>query len=189
MICEVIILEKSCFRIFFSKSKENKWLNEMGNQGCLLQNIHHFKYYFAYSEENVYSYSIEYLDCPSQSNKASNYINSRCCDGVTCVCVKNDWAYFVSADNAICPDHNILKKNRIVYFWRSLYLFFFSFITSLITGYQIYAASFLNNIGEKNIIFFALFIPSATILLIILSVLFGINFTEYLNFKKKRKGL
>ena len=67
---------KSIFKVFFSKDKEVKWLNKLGQEGYLLNSVSDSKYYFVINEEEKYYYSIENLDCSPRSEKAVQYFKS-----------------------------------------------------------------------------------------------------------------
>jgi len=143
-------LEKSIFKIFFSKKKEQAWLNSLGTQGYLLTAINDSKYTFEISEEHKYSYSIEYMDCSPLSDTATEYYKSRENDSVTPLVSSGNWVYFAATDKDIEMTAEINKKNSKFYFWRSWYYFFFSLCGSILIGYQIFSINYLERIGHEG---------------------------------------
>ena len=141
-------MEKSVFKVFFSKEKENNWLNSMGQEGYLLSEINDSKYIFIKSETEKYYYSIEYLDTSPFSNIAEEYFASRKENGVHPLVSSGNWVYFVSSKSNIILNADSYKKNSKVYFWRSLYLFFFALCGATLCGYQAFSVKFLNCIGH-----------------------------------------
>ena len=142
-------MEHSVFKVFFSKIKENDWLNLMGQQGYLLKEINDSKYLFSIDNEKEikYSYSIEYLDFSPNSDKAVAYYQEREHLGIVPLISSGNWVYFVSSECDIEINEEGLTKNAAFYFIRSLYLLFFTLCASILTGYQIFAKSFLEKIG------------------------------------------
>lgn len=142
-------MDKSVFKIFFSKDKETKWLNQMGQEGYILDSVSDSKYKFV-KQDDVIHYSIEYLDCSPHSDEAVSYFKSREDIGVTPILASGNWVYFISKETEIECTKEICKKNSKPYFWRSLYLLFFAICGSVLCGYHMFAAGFLENIGEAG---------------------------------------
>ncbi len=143
-------MQETFFKVFFSKTKEKKWLDDMGENGYLLTKIKDSKYYFEHSEEHTYSYSIENLGVPPESEKGIEYISSYKEKNVDFIFKKGTWSYFVSADSEIEIDPSVYKRNNEVYFWRMVYLAFFAIAFAVVFGYQLFATDFLVNIGHKS---------------------------------------
>lgn len=143
-------MEKSIFKIFFSKKKEMAWLNSLGKQGYLLTSINDSRYSFEISEEHKYSYSIEYMDCSPLSDTATEYYKSREKNSVTPLVSSGNWVYFAATDKEIIMTSEINKKNSKFYFWRSLYYLFFSLCGSILIGYQIFCINYLERIGHEG---------------------------------------
>lgn len=143
-------MDKSVFKVFFSKEKESNWLNRLGKEGYLLDSVNDSKYRFIKHEGEVFYYSIEYLDCSPRSDEANIYFKSREELGITPILASGNWVYFVSKQSEIQCTEEICKKNSKVYFWRSLYLLFFSICGSVFCGYHIFAASLLQNLDQAG---------------------------------------
>lgn len=143
-------MQETFFKVFFSKTKEKKWLDSLGEKGYLLTKIKDSKYYFELSEEHTYSYSIESLGVPSQSETGTEYISSYKEKGIDFVLEKGTWTYFVATDSEIEIDASVYKKNNEVYRWRMIYLCFFAIAFAVVLGYQLFATDFLVNIGHKS---------------------------------------
>ncbi len=143
-------MEKSFFKIFFSKTKEKQWLDSLGEKGYLLVKIKDSKYYFECSEEHSYSYSIENLGVSHESDVGIEYISKYSENGVDFLFEKGTWSYFVSVDNAISVTADVYKKNSDVYLWRMIYLGFFAVVFAVVLGYQLFATDFLVNIGHES---------------------------------------
>ena len=143
-------MDKSVFKVFFSKEKENNWLNSLGQQGFLLESIWDSKYIFTKYEDEKFYYSIENLDCSPRSAQANEYFAEREGLGITPLLASGNWVYFVSKNTEIPCTKEICKKNSRVYFWRSLYLLFFAIWASVLCGYHIFMAGYLNIIGQAG---------------------------------------
>ena len=143
-------MDKSIFKVFFSKDKEAKWLNKLGQEGYLLVYVSDSKYNFVINEDEQYFYSIEYLDCSPRSEKATEYFKSRESLEISPIIASGNWVYFVSKRQEIENTVEILKKNSIVYFWRSIYLLFFAICGSVFCGYHIYAADLLKALEQTG---------------------------------------
>lgn len=228
-------MTKSFFKVFFSKSKEQDWLNELGKDGYLLKKISDSKYYFDISDSDKYTYSIEYLDCSPKSEMADEYYKSREEKNIVPIITSGNWVYFCGTNSIIEDCSEIYNKNSSFYFWRCFYLLFFSVFGAVLSGYQAFAAKFipavghtgngrfglleleenaadfvaflnvlkkwwngilelLNNtylklltniFGENDTVFVqAIVIP----LVIVLSILFALNFEQYILYRKKAKN-
>ena len=143
-------MDKSVFKIFFSKEKENKWLNEMGKLGFLLNSVNDSNYKFTFCEDKVFHYSLENLDCSPRSEEAVEYFKSRESLGVTPILASGNWVYFVSNKSEIECTEEICKKNAAVYFWRTLYLLFFAICGAILCGYHIFMAGYLHTIEQAG---------------------------------------
>ena len=143
-------MEKSCFKVFFSKNKECRWLNSMGEKGYLLTKIKDNKYYFTHSKKHTYSYSIEHLDSAIQSEEAEKYFASLEEKGIVPIIYGGCWVYFSAINKTIQQTCEIHKKNSSVYFWRALYLLFFSCVGAVLCGYHAFAADFIVNVGHMG---------------------------------------
>ena len=143
-------MDKSAFKVFFSKEKENKWLNEMGKHGFLLNSVNDSNYKFTFCEDKVFNYSIENLDCSPRSEEAVEYFKSREELGIIPILASGNWVYFVSEKEEIKCTEEICKKNGRVYFWRSLYLLFFAVWGSVLCGYHIFINSYLQAIEQSG---------------------------------------
>ncbi len=143
-------MDKSYFKIFFSKIKERKWLDEMGDEGYLLTKIKDSKYYFSHSDERKYKYSIEFLDMPPQSQKAEEYYIELEKSGIKPILTSGNWVYFVKSNGNIVHTANVYKKNGNFYLWRSIYLLFFAVFGAIVCGYQAYASKFLPYMGHTS---------------------------------------
>ncbi len=138
----------SVFKIFFSKLKEEKWLNEMGQKGYLLDHISNCRYYFFVFENETFNYCIEYLDCSPKSEDAERYFEIRKSDEIIPIVEGNNWVYFVKKTSAVPVVSEALKLNSKFYFWRSLYCFLISFVSSVLFGYQLFAIDFIMDAGH-----------------------------------------
>lgn len=143
-------MDKSIFKVFFSKDKEVKWLNKLGQEGYLLVYVSDSKYKFVINEGEKYFYSIEYLDCSPRSEKATEYFKSRESLEISPIIASGNWVYFVSKRQEIENTVEILKKNSIVYFWRSIYFLFFAICGSVFCGYHIYASDLLRVLEQPG---------------------------------------
>ena len=144
------ISKESIFKIFFSKIKEQKWLNDMGAKGYRLASLNDSKYTFELSDSNTYTYSIENLGISPKSEDGKQLISQKTLNGVEVVHVHKNWVYFCTTDSDIIADDDVYKKNRSIYFWRSVYLFFFSMFGAIVCGYQAFASKFLVNIQHTS---------------------------------------
>ncbi len=140
-------MEKKIFKIFFSKEKELKWLNSMGNNGYLLNSINDSNYTFTVSEDTKYFYSIEYLSCSPQSNEAVDYFNKRKPEGIMPLVSSGNWVYFAKPNYDFSSDPEIYRKNSVFYFWKMLYLAFFAVCGAVLCGYQAFAVGYLKRLG------------------------------------------
>lgn len=140
-------MEKSLFKVFLSKNKEQEWLCELGKNGYLLTSINDSKYHFELIEGKEYHYSIEYLDYSPQSEEASEYFLSRREEGTAPVVSSGNWVYFVNSEKKIEMNSEIYRKNSIYYFWRMLYFAFFAFCGAVLCGYQAFSVNYLKRIG------------------------------------------
>lgn len=143
-------MQKSCFKVFFSKLKERAWLNKMGSSGYRLVKISDSKYTFEHSEEHKYYYSVEYFDYSPQSDAAIEYYESRKEEGIQPVIIAGNWVYFLREDAEIEADPEVYKNNAVFYLTRTLYLFFFSLVGCLINGYQFYCIGYLDKVGHLS---------------------------------------
>lgn len=143
-------MNKSFFKVFFSKIKERQWLNKLGEEGYLLEKISDSKYYFVHVTDKVFKYSIEYLDCALNSDEAERYIADYKEINVVPVVTSGNWVYFVSETSDIKITEQICKKNSVPYFWRSLYLIFFSVCGAVFSGYHMFAIDYLERFGHVS---------------------------------------
>ncbi len=143
-------MDKSVFKVFFSKDKENKWLNELGKEGYLLESVNDSKYSFTKHDDKIFYYSIENLDCSPRSNSANEYYKSREDLGVIPILASGNWVYFVSDKSEIECTEEICKKNSRVYFWRTLYLLFFAICGSVLCGYHMFMTGYLQTIEQAG---------------------------------------
>ena len=143
-------MEKAIFKVFFSKSKENDWLNSLGKQGYLLTKISDSRYFFTVSEDKVYSYSIEYLNCSPNSSSAEEYMLGRKEQGIYPIITGKNWMYFASECTDINTDAEVHKKNSIFYFWRWLYSLLLSVLGAVVIGYQAFASRFILEVGHTG---------------------------------------
>lgn len=141
-------MEKKLFKIFFSKEKELKWLNELGQKGYLLSSINDSKYTFNVYDGKEYYYSLEYLEYSPRSTSATDYYNSRMDDGVIPLLSSGNWVYFAKEGGEIASDAEIYKKNSRFYLWRIIYLSFFAFCGAVLCGYHAFAIGYLKKIGH-----------------------------------------
>ena len=140
-------MQKSFFKVFFSKIKENEWLNTLGKSGFLLEKISDSKYYFSQNEGTVYNYSVELLDCPIKSEEAEKYFDKRRDENIRPIITSGRWVYFVAENKDIEITAEIYRKNSIKYFWRTLYLLFFAIVGAVVCGYQVFAIDYLERAG------------------------------------------
>ncbi len=143
-------MDKSYFKIFFSKIKERKWLDKMGDDGYRLTKIKDSKYFFSHSDEHKYKYSIEFLDTSPQSECAEEYYIELEKDGIKPILTSGNWVYFIKSNGNIVHTADVYKKNGIFYLWRSIYLLFFAVFGAIVCGYQAYAAKFLPYMGHTS---------------------------------------
>lgn len=143
-------MDKSVFKVFFSKDKETKWLNQLGRDGYLLDSVNDSKYRFIKHEGKVFYYSIEYLDCSPRSEGANEYFKSREDLEIMPILASGNWVYFVSDKSEIECTEEICKKNSKVYFWRSLYLLFFAVCGSILCGYHAFMVDYLQIIEQAG---------------------------------------
>lgn len=134
---------KRCFKLFFSKHEECQWLNKMGVKGYRLEKISRSYYYFEHEKNTIFSYSIEYLDCPQKSEQAIEHFEIRKNKGENHLFRKGKWDYFRSNGKKINLTAEGKNKISNLYFWRTLYLFFFSLVSTLLCGYQMFALTYL----------------------------------------------
>ena len=142
-------MENSCFKIFISKNKECLWLNDMGKRGYKLIKIADSKYYFVHSNNNKYFYSIQHLGFATKSEQAEQYFSELEKNGVFPFLTGGDWTYFYSM-KPIEDTPEVYKKSSNVYFWRSLYLFFFSVVCAIVCGYQAFVGNFIKAAGHSG---------------------------------------
>lgn len=143
-------MQKSFFKVFFSKIKENEWLNTLGKEGYLLEKISDSKYYFTQKENTVFSYSIEHLDCPLKSEDGEKYLDQRRSENVLPIITSGRWVYFVTENADIEISNEIYRKNSVLYFWRALYLLFFAIVGVVVCGYQVFAIDYLARLGYAS---------------------------------------
>ncbi len=138
------------FKIFFSKNKESLWLNKMGSEGYFLEKIDFHKYQFSRYKNSTFCYSIEHLNSPLKSDEADEYYNTRNQKGEKLLFRKGKWDYYCSTGKKINITAEAKKKISDMYFWKTLYLFFFSLTGTLACGYQVFALKFLEFFGHKG---------------------------------------
>ena len=143
-------MEKTYYRVFLSKNEEREWLNKNGEEGYLLTKISDSKYFFTHNKGKKYTYSIEYLNMPSESQAAEEYFDSRKNLGVVPIVSGGNWVYFACDKGAIRQTSAMYKKNSIFYFWRSLYLFFFAVFGSILCGYHVFATDYIGRAGHEG---------------------------------------
>lgn len=173
-------MEKSYFKVFFSKYKECDWLNRMGEKGYFLTKISDSRYYFKCSDEHKYKYSIEYLNVSAKSDEAISYYDSRRNYGVFPFISSDNWVYFYVEDGNIEDSLSIHQKNAVFYFWRSLYLFFFTLVSAVLCGYHYFAGDFIKRAGHSGNGSFGLLEVKGTSFLDTLKSLWN-NVLEFIN--------
>ncbi len=141
-------MDKSVFKVFFSREKEADWLNRMGKEGYLLLAISDSKYKFSYTEGAKYWYSIEHIGCSPLSDEAVEYFKSREESGIMPVLSSSNWVYFVSTEAEIECTEDICKKNARFYLWRIIYLLFFSVCGAVLCGYHAFSIGHLQAIEQ-----------------------------------------
>lgn len=143
-------MSKSYFKIYFSKIKETKWLNQLGQSGLLLEKISDSKYIFSENKNKKYYYSIEYFDCNPESEDAVSVFREYKEKGIFPIVTSGNWVYLVSETSAIAQSKLVSKKNSIPYFWRAFYTLFFAICGAVVCGYQFFAVSFLDKISHLS---------------------------------------
>lgn len=143
-------MQKTYFKVFFSKIKECEWLNKMGDSGYRLIKVSDSKYTFAHSDEHKYCYSVEYLENSPNSDVSVEYYESRIPEGIKPVLVSGNWVYFMREDQPIVCSSSVYKQNAKFYLPRVLYLYFFSLVGCLVNAYQFYSIGYLDKIGHLS---------------------------------------
>ena len=138
----------SYFRIFFSRIRERSWLNKLGKQGLLLNDIRDNRYYFEKNEGGRYFYAVEYLPAPYESEEADKYIEARKASGAEPVFLNGRWIYFVSETEIPVTRKTALPSAK-VFAVRAFYTGFFGLIAAAVTGYQFYAINWLESVGRN----------------------------------------
>lgn len=144
-------MTKKVFKLFFSRLKEEKWLNEMGKKGYLLKGLFDSRYSFEYNEGHTYSYSVQNIGASVKSDTASEYFSQLEKENILPILSTNgNWVIFCREDKEIPRSAEVLTKNGLVYRIRSLYLYGFSLVIALVCGYQFYAIDYLVGVGYKS---------------------------------------
>lgn len=140
-------MKSSCFRVFFSKISEQKWLNARGREGLLLESANDSRYKFIKSDEHTYSYSIEHIGVAPESDAAKEYYETVAGQGLKPVLSSGQWVYFVKEDGEIAETAEKLRGNAKPYRARALYFLGFALVFAVVCGYQFYAIKMLKSIG------------------------------------------
>ena len=143
-------MQKSVFKVFFSKNKENEWLNKLGALGYRLIGINDSNYTFEVDETKRYHYSIQYLDYSPFSDDATEYYQSQKENGTIPLVCSGNWVYFANGDGEIEPIAETYRRNALYYFWRILYFSFFTLLFSVICGYHAFAVKYLERVGYSG---------------------------------------
>ena len=141
-----VVEEKRIGKSFFSSVKECKWLNELGQQGYRLVYKRDGRYVFEVDEGKVWYYSVEWLDCAPESERAQAYIRSRGEEGAELAATFSLWAYFCSPEPI--PERAESKKRTAVHYRNvALLLFLFDAITAVLIGYHFVIRGYLEKQG------------------------------------------
>ncbi len=140
-------MEKSVFKVFFSKHKERIWLDSLGEKGWLLKKANDARYTFEISEDKHYSYSLEYLPYPCESAEADEYFASLERQGVFPVLSSGRWIYLASESGNIDHPAEEHRANSKPYLTKAVYCFFFAAVFAIVCGYQFYAIGYLDSVG------------------------------------------
>ncbi|MBO4452481.1 MAG: DUF2812 domain-containing protein [Clostridia bacterium] len=147
-------MEKTVFKLFYSKYNEEKWLCSLGEQGYLLTKIRDSKYYFETEEDKRYYYSTLNLDVSCKSEQADEFFKQLEPLGIRPAVTSGQWAYLVSEDKDALDSLSInaskYKNNPRPYIIRALYFLFFALVFCLVTGYQIHAVHYLGSVGYET---------------------------------------
>ncbi|MFH5881189.1 DUF2812 domain-containing protein [Liberiplasma polymorphum] len=81
------------FKLFFSHEKEEMWLNHLANSGYHLVDKTWFSYLFIKGAPMTYTYRVECLPQPFNSNKSNTYIASLKELGVEVITHQGRWVY------------------------------------------------------------------------------------------------
>ena len=143
-------MKTSCFRVFFSKLSEQKWLDSLGVKGYLLESANDSRYKFTVSEEHVYSYSIEHIGVAPESDTAKEYYEKLSESGIKPVLSSGQWVYFVKEDGQTEHTAEKYRKNAKPYLARGLYYLGFALTFAIVCGYQFYAINLLQSAGSAS---------------------------------------
>ena len=146
-------MSEKIFKPFFSKVKERKWLDSMGENGYLLQDINDSSYTFEINPGKRYYYCIENLSVSPYSDTADEYFASRISEGIKPVYSKGNWVYSVRENEPVEIPEKVRKSIAGIYGTRCIYLYFFALVLAFVCGFQFYAVNYLDAVGyvSKNI--------------------------------------
>lgn len=131
---------------FFSSAKECGWLNGLGQKGYRLVDKRDGRYVFEVDEFQTWHYSVEWLDCPPDSEEGLAYIRSREESGAELAATFSLWAYFVSSEPIpVCEEGR--RRTAVHYRNIALLLYVFDAITAVLIGYHFVIRSFLKKQG------------------------------------------
>ena len=143
-------MEKSVFKVFFSKHKERLWLDSCGANGWRLKKMRDSKYVFDVIDGHKYTYSIDNLGVSCKSEQAEEYFRELSIQGIEPVVTKGQWAYLVRADGKITHKRTQYNENSKPFLTKAIYLFAFSLVMCIICGYQFYAIDLLKSVGYDS---------------------------------------
>ena len=133
--------QKKIKKRFFSSVNECAWLNELGKQGYRLLYRTENSYTFELVDE-VFYYSVEWLDCSSESEEGLAIIGERALQGSSLATTYSLWAYFIS-NQPIPLSAAALKRNAVRYRNTAIIFFALDFIVSVLIAYQFSIRNFL----------------------------------------------
>lgn len=84
---------KTCYRLFTNYEQEEKWLNEMGDQGWQLKRFDFYRYTFVQGEPGEYTYRMELFNEKVNHPKSQAYLDFMKEMGVEFVDKNWQWIY------------------------------------------------------------------------------------------------
>lgn len=87
-------MKHTLWRLYYSHTKEEKWLNEMSAKGLMLTDYWWARYVFEEDDPGKYIYRLEFLDKHSKAVESRSYIKFMEETGAECVATYMHWVYF-----------------------------------------------------------------------------------------------
>lgn len=121
---------------FFSCLQENKWLNQLGQKGYLLNGWKDGRFSFTVEEGKTYYYRVEWLDCSPEYEEILPELRKLEKKGVHLCASRSLWAYFVS-EEPIRVRKEAVKRNVRHYRNPGIFFAVLTAVCGVLTYYHI----------------------------------------------------